>query len=453
MSSLFGTISISLRALLADQAALQTATNNIANANTPGYSRRRVNLEEDTPVFNGSVMVPRGVNIASIESLRDRVLELRTYDQVQEQQSQQAIADSLQPTQLLFGEGSGSIGDSISKFFNALNQLSTDASDTSLRQSVLSAGSNLCTSVRNVASQIQQQQQSLDRNVVQCLTQINSLTSQIAAINAQISGKEKLGEEAGQLEDQRGELIRQLSQLVDVSTIDDSEGLTLTTSNGSPLVVGRRAYSLELTLDAEGLTRIQSQGIDITDTIKVGKLGGYLEVRDGRIPGLLDELDQFAYTFTNAMNAAHVQGTDLNGNTGTNLFVANAQAGAAALMGMAIADPRMLAASDDGSTGGTVNLKRLIDVQNSPIAGSMTPTQLYADLVFRVGTQIQEAQSNSEAGDLLVQQLDNQRAAISGVNMDEESANLVRFQRAFEAAARVVNVINELTETAINLGR
>lgn len=453
MSSLFGTISISLRALLADQAALETTSNNIANANTPGYSRRRAVLEEEAPVFDGTRMVSRGVTLVKIESLRDRVLELRTYDELQRQQSSQAIADNLQGAQLLFGEDTGSIGDSINKFFNSLNQLATDASSSAQRQTVLNAGVNLCTSISNTAVKLDDMQHNLDRSVVQSLSSINRLTSQIAALNAEISGKQKLGQDSGALEDQRGLLIRQLSQQVDVSTIDDSEGLTLTTSNGSPLVVGSRAYTLDPVLDARGMTCVQSQGVDITSSINSGQLGGLIETRDKRIQGLIENLDEFAFAFTTAINTTHVQGFDLNGNPGTDLIAPHGQTGAAASMKMAITDPNLLAASVDGTRGGNDNLTKILAVQKQPLLKGMTPTELYADMVFNIGSQIQDAQSNAEAGDLIVQQLDNQRGAISGVNMDEEAANLIRFQRAFQAAARVIDVINQLTETSVNLGR
>lgn len=451
--SLFGTISISLRALLADQAALETTTNNIANADTPGYSRRRVVFEEETPVFNGSQAIPRGVTVAKIESVRDRVLELRTINEVQQQSANQAIADNLQSVELLFGEDSGMIGNELNNFFNSISKLATDTGNTSLRNGVLTAANNLADAIRNTSNKLADTQQNADRSVVQTVQQINLLTAQIAQVNVQVAAKEKLGEDSGALGDQRSQLIRNLSELIDVSTIDDSTGLTLTTSNGTPLVVGDKNYTLDASLDSTGKTQIYSQGANITSTLHAGKIGGLIEVRDQRLANLISDLDTFTTGLVSAMNAAHHTGFDASGNPGGDIFTTSASfAGSAANLQVAFSDSKLVAASSDGTSGGNGNLANLLAVKDKPVANNMSPTAFYSDMVFRVGGQLQTAKSDAAAGDLIVQQLDNQRGAISGVNTDEESANLIRYQRAYQAAARVIEIASELTDVAVHLG-
>ncbi len=120
---------------------------------------------------------------------------------------------------------------------------------------------------------------------------------------------------------------------------------------------------------------------------------------------------------------------------------------------MNITNPSQIAASSDASNGGNGNLLSLIDLQNQSIVGGSTPLSFYGNLVFRVGSDISNAQSEQQASDLVSQQLQDQRGAVSGVSLNEEASNLLRYQRAFEAAARVVDVISTLTETAVNLGK
>ncbi len=452
MSSLNGTLSISLRALLAAQTELQTSSNNIANVNTPGYARRQVVLQEAPSLGSGPMAQPGGVEVSKITSIRDKVIELRTLDEVQKQTHDQAISDSLSTVETLFGEGTGTIGNEVSGFFSAASQLTTDPNNTALRQSLLTAAGNVASTVQSTTQQIAATRTNLDRGVVQSVSSINQLTAQIAAINVEVSNKEKLGQDPGALADQRGNLIRQLSGLIDVSSIDSSDGLTLTTSTGQPLVVGDKSYALTLGFNQAGNSDVYSSGQDITSKITGGKLGGLIEVRDTRLPDMQSQLDTFAAGFANAVNAAQAQGFDANGNAGQNLFVAPAQVtGAADAMRVALTDPKMIAASSDTS-GGNGNLQILLAVETSPLANGMTPGDYYSNMVFQVGEQVQNAKADAQAGSLLVTQLDDQRGAISGVDINEEAANLIRYQQAFQAAARVINVVSQLTSDMVNLG-
>lgn len=453
MSSLYGTLSISLRALLANQAALENSSNNIANINTPGFARRQVVMEEALPVGSGAIQQPGGVQVAKIESVRDKVLELRTLDEVQVQAKDQSVADGLSSVESLFGEGTGFIGDEVDGFFNAVSRLTTDPTNSALRQSVLTAAGNVAASVQKTAQQIASAQQNLDRGVVQTVASINQLTKQISAINIEVANKEKLGQDPGALADQRGQLIRQLTGLIDVSAIDSGDGLTLTTSSGSPLVVGDRSFDLTLGTNQGGFSDVYSEQQNITSKIAAGKLGGLIEVRDNRLPELTSQLDTFASGFANAINAAQISGYDVNGNAGQNLFAAPAQIhGAANSMKVALTDPQLIAASSSAS-GGNGNLHNLLAVEDSELANGTTVRTFYSSIVFTIGEQVQNASADAEAGNLLVTQLDDQRAAISGVSLDEEATNLIRYQQAFQAAARVIDVVNQLTEVVVNLGR
>ena len=118
-----------------------------------------------------------------------------------------------------------------------------------------------------------------------------------------------------------------------------------------------------------------------------------------------------------------------------------------------ISNPAELAASSDGSPGSNGNLVQLLAVQNQPITGGQSPTDFYAGMVFRVGSKVANASAVRDASDLILRQLEDQRSSISGVSMDEEAANLIRYERAYQAAARVISAVNEITETAIQLGR
>jgi flagellar hook-associated protein 1 len=453
MSSLFGALSIATGALGADQGAMDATTNNVANANTPGYSRLRPVLVESDPVVENSVTYGEGVTLQKLESVRDPILQLRIQSETQQQGQLNEFVSAMQQAQVQFTSSSSDIGSQISNFFSSLSQLSTDPTNLSLRQGVLTAAGNMATVFNNTSNALNQQQTNIDLNVSQDVQQVNTLTEQIATLNTQISQLQGVGQDASAFVDQRDVLIGQLSGLIDVSTIQSDNGLTLTTSNGSPLVVGGQSFALSTQTNASGLQDVYSQGTDITSKLTSGQLGGAIEVRDQKIPGLLTSLDTLAAGLANALNTANKTGFDLNGNPGGNLFVPPPVSGkgAAANLTVQITDPALIAASSDGTAGSNGNVAVLSAVQNQPVAGGQTPTDYYSNIVFSVGNDVSNGSAELTSSQLVLNQLQDQRGSISGVNLDEEAANMVAYQRAYDAAANVVTTINDMLYTAINM--
>jgi len=452
MPGLTDALSIATQSLMVQQEALQVTANNIANANAPGYSREVLDLTENPPVPQGSLWFGTGVNASMVESIRDQLLELRIYDETQQQGNAQAQSTALQQVEALFRDPTQGIGSDLTAFFNSINQLSTDPTSIPLRQSVLTAANNLANDLHSTVAQLNTIQRNLDLNVTQSVNQINQLTTQIAALNGQIAPLQQLGQNAGTLEDQRNELIRQLSQLTSVQVVQSNQGETLATSNGSPLVVGTQSFTLTTAPDASGTQHILSQGTDITSTLTGGQLGGLLAVRDQSIPAVLSDLDGLAGGLASNFNAAQSKGFDLAGNQGQDFFAPAAPgAGAAAAFNVLITDPSLVAASSDGSAGSNGNLANLLAVQNQALASGESPIDDYSKLVFNVGNLSSQAQANATASQTTLQQLANQRDSISGVSIDEETANMIRFQNAYQAAARVISTVNDLTQDLFNI--
>lgn len=455
MSSLFGTMSIALSGLMANQAALEVTTNNVANANTEGYARQRPLLVEGDPVVENGLTFGSGVVLKGVESVRDSILELRLNDETQQQSQWNTTVSALQPLEALFTQSGTDLGTEMTNFFSSLQQLSTAPSDLSLRQGVLTAAGNLADSFHTTVQNLQAQRSNLDLSVGQSVDQINLLTGQIATLNRQISALENLNQNAGTFIDQRTTLIRQLSSLVQVSVVKSDNTITVTTAAGQALVAGERSFALHTQMDPSGVRHIFAQAVDITGTLRGGSLGGQLDARDNQIPGMLAQLDTLAAGLATALNTAHHAGTDLNGAAGSDLFAPPPAGGTGAAQGFSvlITDPARLAASSDGSAGSNGNVANLLAVQDQAIANGQKPMDFYSGMVLQVGSAVSNAAAERDASELILRQLQDQRSATSGVSMDEEAANLVTYQRAYEAAARVITTINEMTETAIQLGR
>ncbi|MGH7869150.1 MAG: flagellar hook-associated protein FlgK, partial [Candidatus Dormibacteraceae bacterium] len=238
MGGINSTLNIAVNSLMAQQGALNVVSNNIANANTPGYTAERPNLVEQPPVQYGAIVLGQGAELQSVQSLRDQVLQLQIDTQTQSQGQLNSYLGGMNQVQSLFNETQGvGLQNVMSQFFNSLQSLSTDPTSTPLRHGVLSAGQNLVNAFHTASSGLNQIQGGLDQSVGQTVTQVNQLTSQIAQVSGQIDTFTGTNNDPSALIDQRNQLVNQLSQLVNVSVTNASSGaFELTTSNGAALV-------------------------------------------------------------------------------------------------------------------------------------------------------------------------------------------------------------------------
>jgi flagellar hook-associated protein 1 len=452
--SLNASLSIAVQSLTAADGALQATNNNIANANTPGYSRQTVVLQSATPTDEGSISLGNGVVLEGFQSVRSELLQMQIQQQTQAQSGANAQLGTLQQIQPVFTTSSQDIGTQMGAFFSSLSSLSTDPTNSSLRQGVLTAGQNLASAFNSVSNTLTSTQTGLNTQVDQDVSQINQLTQQIAALNPQLAALKASGQDGGSLQDQQDQLVLSLSKLTNVAVTKTESGDTLTTGNGTPLVVGAQSDALQTTTGSDGAQHVLNQnGQDITSTLTSGDLGGTIQTRDQIIPGLLSQLDTLADQFGNAFNAAQAQGFDQNGSVGGNFFNVPATiGGAAAAINVAITDPTAIAASSDGSSGSNGNVTTLSAVQTADLPAGETPTDTYAGLVYQVGNLTSQASAESSATTASLLQLDDQQSSISGVSIDEESTNLIRYQQAYEAAARVVTTIQALFEVTMSMG-
>jgi flagellar hook-associated protein 1 FlgK len=452
MPGLTGIMYMAEQSLQANQGALDVTTNNISNASTPGYSREQAILAASTPMQEGDITYGTGVMLQQVQSIRDQILELRIAEETQQQSSAQAQYNSLQQVQALFSDPTQGIGNDLTAFFNSLNQLSTNPTSIPQRQAVLTTAQNLVGDFHQTENNLNTIQTGLNQSVVQTVSQINSLTQQIAQLNQQVGEMQKLGQSAGVLQDQETQLIDQLSQLADVNIIQTEQGQTITTAGGAALVVGGQSFALQTSAGASGMEHIIAQGRDITSQFQGGQLAGTLQVRDQVIPGLLNQIDNLASDFATNINGAQAAGFDLNGNQGQALFSVTPGAGAASSLAVAFNDASLIAASSDGTPGSNGNIANLMAVQTQALPSGADPLDTYANLVSSTGNLTSQAQAEVNASTVSLNQLNDQRGAISGVSIDEETTNLMNYQRAYEAAARIVTTVDELTQSVLQMG-
>jgi len=455
MGSLLGSLRIALSGLEADRGAVEITGNNIANVNTPGYSREQVNLQESPSVQVGNLIFGTGVTLGQTTSVRDSLLDQRIDQENQSASQLNSFLGSMNQVQTIFNETSGSgLQAPLTAFFDSFTQLSTDPGSSTYRQNVITAGQNLASDIQQDAASLQSLQSNDDLSVVQGVDQVNELTQQIASLNVQISTLEGVGQNAGSFIDQRTQLANQLSGLIGISQTDAGDGsVTIATTGGSALVDEGESFALTTEVNPNTTYHdVYANGTDITSTITGGSLGGDIQARDQAIPGILNQLDTLAYNLETSVNTQSLAGFDANGDAGVPFFTQPAGVtGAASSIAVAITNPDLVAASSDGTIGSNGNAVALANLQNQTIIDGQTPLNYYSNMVFQIGNQVSQANSEQTAVGLVQQQLSDQQGAVSGVSLDEEAVNLIQYQGAYEASANLVNVVNELLTTTIDM--
>lgn len=454
MSSLSTSLFTAVQALGAASGALQVTNSNIANANTPGYTRQVAVLEEAAPTTEDGISTGNGVVLEGFQSVRDELVQGQIQQQTQAQSGANAELASMQQIQPTFTTSTQDIGTEMSAMFSSISTLSTNPSSSADGEAVITAGQNLATAFNTASSTLTSQQSELNSQTSQDVSQINALTSQIAALNPQIAQMNATGQNGGTAEDQQNQLVLNLSALTSVAITKTADGVTLTTGNGTPLVVGSQSFALSTTTGSNGMQQVlDHNGGNVTASLTGGDLGGTIQARDTTIPGLLNQLDTLAGEFGSAINAAQAKGFNQSGSAGQSFFnVPATVAGSAADISVAITNAKQIAASSDGTAGSNGNLANLSAVQTTALASGGTPGDEYANLVYQVGTLTANASAESGATASSLLQLKDQLSSVSGVSIDEESANLITYQTAYEAAARVVSTIQSLFTVTLSMG-
>ncbi len=452
MIGLNATLSLASQALSANTGALAITNNNIANVNTPGYSRQLVNLSADALVTNGASQ-DNGVSFGNYTIVRDEVLNIGINQKTSSSSSLQTQGTSWAQIENAFSSTTNGLGASLSNFFSAVSGLSTSPNDAATRQSAFSAAGQLVDAFHQTAATLADTQSAANSGVAGTVADINNLAKQIADLNSQLAATQSAGQDGGSTQDQRDALTTQLAQLIGFTSTSTGSTPSLSTANGSPLVIGNTAYALQITQGTDGQAHVlDAQGKDITNTITGGSLGGALTMRDQSVPQLMGTLDQLTTQFASAMNAAQAKGYAQDGSTGQPMFsVPSSGNNVTAGFSLALPDASGIAASSDGSAGSSGNLANLLAVQTRALPAGQNPINAYAGLVQSVGVASAAVNSAGSATNASLAQLTTQQASQSGVSIDEETTNLLRYQQAYTAAAKVISTINNLYSTLMNM--
>ena len=559
MGTLGGILFAGQQALVAHQTALQVTGQNIANANTPGYSRERAELVS-APSSLANIL-RSGVNVEEITRSYDRFVTTQINVASSNQQSTQTQADLLGQVESLFNDlntPATSISGALNTLFNDFNNLAQNPQGLTERNVLVQQGETVADAFHQLTDGLQGVRQQSNGALGDAVTSVNSLTKQLAELNAQIQQREaEPNNHANTLHDQQDVLLKQLSEKVNITSLPTKSGqVTVLLGGGRPLVEGGHSFNLATETDPDDPQRLlvklqdaQGNGTDVTASVQSGSMHGLIEVRDTIVPRLSASLNRLAAQLTTSVNQTHSAGYGLDGTTGIGFFAARqvtgqalaANTGGGTLQSVSVFDPAQLTLDDyklkfssggpsptfdivNATTGATVaagqnyaagttlhfaglavtladngtppqpgdsflisttrdaakniamnstlltnpqqvaaaqnpnpgdntNALALAQLQHTQAIDGSTFEASYQTLVARVGVESQQASQLAEQQQTALTGLENRRESLSGVSLDEEQVNLIRFQQAYNAAAQFIHIADQLGQTILDMIR
>lgn len=447
--SLFTNLNMAARAMDAQRFGLEVTGNNLANLNTPGYARRRAVLVEAPVALTG-------VNIAGVRAVRDALLDSRLRRELPAEGREAAVADQLAAVEVSLGTAGASLDARLTAYFDAFAALAADPTSPNARQSVVMQGQQLATAFSDMSSRFDTARRSADAKIQGGLDEINTLTAELADINAAIAAGQ--GDNAA-LQDRQATVLDSLSGIANVNLIRrDDGGVDVALANGEALVLGPEAYRLApVPAGPDGLSSVQLNGVDVTASITGGRLGGLLQVRDTIVPGYQTRLDELAYAVVTEVNTRHQAGfTAAGAPAGVFFTPLGGVADAAEFMAVdpaLAADPSLVAASGTGAPGDNGAATALANLRTTGVLNGGTTSMLdaWSQLVYTVGADSQMARLQQGTRQSIVEQVTRLRDSVEGVSLDEEAAMLIKYQRAYEANAQFFSVVDQTLQTLLNL--
>jgi flagellar hook-associated protein 1 FlgK len=472
MAATVNMFNIGKSGLMVSKQAMTTTGHNIANVNTEGYSRQNVDVTAANVITNGRLTFGNGALAKQVSRVSDEYLEKR----IQSEHKNFANAEEkdvyLAQTEQIFNESNNDgLNRLATRFFNEFRKLSSDPANTAIRSSVRESSAQLTGEVRRMDHELKEVTKNIDDRIEGYVRELNSLAKEVRDLNMAIDKAELGGGNAPDLHDKRDIAIKKLGAMADISTSKDNNGrVTITIAGHVPVVTGEALTELEVARTPPDPTTgkkeerldifVKTEGAPqkITQILKAGRLGGLLEVRDKDIANAQDQVNKVAFLIANEVNNVHRQGYGLDGASGRNFF-SEPISEARAAESMKISDNilnnlnAIAAAKEPGSEGDNriaVALSAVGDLKGAGGDSSSSILDVYNSLVSGLAVKSGATKKELIFQKDVLSQLENVRESLVGVNLDEETANLVKFQHSYAASAKVLQVADESVQTILN---
>lgn len=477
--SLVDVMELGRQGLAADRQALQTTSNNIANANTPGYSRQRPEFESVPQLVEGSARLVGGVRVKDVIRVHDDFVNNQLVDENRSLGGFKSRSEGLQRVEAVISHEGERVNDLVNRFFNDVRELSTNPEVSTLRNNVSHSASAVASGFRNMNEQLSNLRSTFDQSLQARVGEVNTYAKELASLNGLIHEREARNEIPNELHDKRDEAVRSLSRLLGIEALKDDQGNVSVTAGGVAVLVSGN-HANELTVAQTPANEDKAAGsLDVclkeagglhvlTQKLGEGEIGGMIHVRDKALNPALKHLDAVAFEFAKQINDVHREGVGSDGEGNRALFTdLQTAAGASRLLDLNEAvkgRPEAVAAAfETGNAGDNRVALRIADVQNIKAApesmeavgrdsgNKQTFNESLSSLIGDIGVKTREDSEALEHHEAIVKQLENYRQSVCGVSLEEEAINLMKFQSSFNACAKTMKVADDLMGTVLSI--
>jgi flagellar hook-associated protein 1 FlgK len=431
--------------------ALLVTENNVVNASTAGYAKQTATFK--ALPFDVTVGLPGGVAPGQVQSSRDAFSEQAVRNQQTDLNFYQQKVSDLTSIESFFSTSSTSgIGPAISGLFQSFSQLSVNPNDTVSRQAVINQAQTLAQNFQSTAAGLESQGSNIDSQARSTIDSINHLAGIVAGINSHNRVDPTGGVDAG-VDAQLNSTLEQLSQLVNFTALQQPDGSVSVYAGGqTPLVIGAETLPISGDFSTPQTAILSSTGKDISGQITGGQLSGLMDDKNNILPSYIQDLNKLAQSVADQVNTTLQNGIDQNGAApATDLFTYNPNLGAAVTMGVNPMTPDQIAAALPGAPGGNGNALSLAALANGKNLDNYTLAQFYGNLGARLGSDLSTATNGQSTKQQLLTQAQTLRQQTSGVSLNAEAANLISFERAYQASAKLLTVLDSLTQSLLSI--
>lgn len=482
MRTTFGSFNIATSGLFASQRSLDITSHNISNCNTEGYSRQIALQKATMPTYGDPTgVLGTGVETYDIIRMRSSYLDVKYWGQNKTYQEWNVKQEKLETLEGVFNEPSNTgVRVVMDEFFTALEELSKQPGGSTCRVAVVEKANMLTTTINRNGHELVNSIRDVNFSIKNKVSEVNSLAEQIANLNKHIFNFELGGNKANDLRDQRNVLLDKLSSVVNimVTEIPGPNGNNyMDVKIGGITLIDHIDYNKLATQDKDvtgitdlgggNISNVVWDGVDNQEvSIESGELKGLLDVRDGDgedfnyrgIPYYLNKLNEFARCFAESFNAQHKKGVDFQGDPGQNFFYDPGTPSVNSINFKVspdiVANPNTIAASAyENGESNNGNVMLLIELRNEKgmfLSLKGTPDDYIKSLLSALAVDSSQAKRMAANSQALVNQTDNRRISESGVSLDEEMTNMVRFRQAYNASARMITTLDGILDTTVN---
>jgi flagellar hook-associated protein 1 FlgK len=443
-------------ALRTQQSALDVVSHNIANAATEGYSRQRPVLASNTALRTPDGVFGTGVGIATVQQVRDALIDASFRTEVSNASEQETRAQTLGRVETMLGEPSEQgLAATFDRFLSAWSDLAVTPGSVTNRSVVRQRAIELTDKLHDFNASLDQIRQEVDARLGVAVGRINALVDEVTRLNTAIVSVEAAGVTAGDLRDVQNRALDELATLIPIDVTRRENGSVGVATSGYNIIDGAAGLTLKLGSVA-GTMGIAIEGHAGLLPDAGGATGALLEVLNTDIPAVRQSLDDFAAALVGAVNTVHGTGTGPDGGAPVDFFdPAGTSAGTIELSADVLASARRVAAGapDGGGSyqaGANDVALSIAALRDTILAGlGTTPGEHLQGLVSSIGLAVRSSTDKGEVHRTLADQADGRRMSLSGVSVDEELVQMIQFQSAYQAAARVVTAVDEMLQSLL----